>query len=285
MIKLNENLKERRMGFFFMFIYIGIFLVYLFFDGWLYEWLHYGYAGANQHWDFNIFGDMNWEIVNGEIIYNSTNNLHNLIYMCYWTATISWLALITGNKWLKQGSMATLAFPVISLFSTINPIVASDVFTLDVFRYHAYFLQIIYDINHLSGTIMGVYIFYQCAKAGEDIDLKKITPAIMFTWLIFFVSRVLLQKWPFWDPANRMGMISTNQINNMPFFAYGLEYIIVVGILYFINIGVKFVNSKIENPKLKTLIPFAFFTTITIVMVAVGLIVLQIIPWESFVQY
>ena len=153
-ISLNTNKKQRTLGFFFISVYVCIIIFYLFFDGWPFEWLVYGYDGTNQHFDTNIFSDMEWELVNGQPVYTATNNLHNLIYMCLWTGIFSAIALITGNKMLRQWSVATMAFPVISAFSSINPFVASDIFTLDVFRYHFYILQIVYDINHLSGIII-----------------------------------------------------------------------------------------------------------------------------------
>lgn len=284
MVKLNENLRERRWGFFFLGIYIFIFLFYLFFDGWHYEWIDYGYAGANQHFDFNIFGDMQWEIVNGERVYYSTNNLHNLVYICYYTGLISCLALLTGNKWLRQGSVATMAFPVMSAFSTINPFVASDIFTLDIFYYHSYILQIVYDLNHICGIIMGIYNYKILIENNERIDFKKITPTILFTWLLFILARVFLQKWPFWAPGNELGMISTNQINNMPFVFYGLEYIIVIALLYFVNIVIYFTEPLIKKKSAKIAIPFVVFAALTITLVAAGLIELQDIPSSAFVQ-
>lgn len=283
-ISLNPNRKQRKIGFFFLTIYLSIIIFYLFFDGWHFEWLAYGYDGANQHFDLNIFSDMDWELVNGVPVYNSTNNLHNLIYMCLWTGILSAFALVTGNKWLRQGAVGTMAFPVISTFSTINPFIASDILTFDIFRYHFYILQIVYDINHLSGIILGVYNFHLLIKDKEEINFKKITPIIMFTWLLFILSRFLLQKWPFWDPANRIGMISTNQINNMPFFLYGFEYIIVVALLYFINVVVKFSIPKIQNHKMKLIFPFLVFAGFTIIFVMIGLIVLQEIPGSAFIQ-
>ena len=288
MVTLNENLKERRLGYFFMVIYIGILLVYLFFDGWLYEWLELGYDGASQHWDFNIFGDMQWEIAgsgdNEHPIYLSTNNLHNLVYSCYWTATISYLSLITGNEWLRQGAIATMAYPVMSLLSTINPVEASNIFTVDIFHYHTYIIQIMYDLTHVCGTIMAVYIFYTACKKGEEIDIKKITPTLMFTWALFILTRLTLQKWPYWAAGNEIGLISTNQINNMPFYLYGLEYGLVVVILYILNLGTKYTVKHIKNPKVQTLVPFAFFAILTIVMVMIGFIELQEIPIEYFIQ-
>ncbi|MHA1719837.1 MAG: hypothetical protein ACTSWX_14190 [Promethearchaeota archaeon] len=294
-IKLNENLKERKFGFFFLSIYFVIFLVYLFWDGWHYEWIHYGYAGANQHFDLKVFGDMQWALINGgtERVYYSTSNLHNLVYICYYTGLGSTFALITGNEWLKKGSIATLAFPVISYFSTINPFVANEIFTWDIFRYHLYFLQIFYDINHICGMIMGVYIIYSTAKKREKIvDYKKMTPIIMFTWFLYYLAKIFLQKWPFWAPGHELGYISTNQINNMPFYFYGLEYIIVVVLLYFINFLLDISNKqflkseKLEKsyPKIIAIVPFIIFAVLTLIFVATGLIVLQVIPWQAFVQ-
>ncbi|MHA1672765.1 MAG: hypothetical protein ACTSYI_04000 [Promethearchaeota archaeon] len=284
MVKLNENLRERRWGFIILGVYIFIALVYLFFDGWHYEWLEYGYSGVNQHFDFTIFSDMSWDIVDGKQVYYSTNNLHNFVYICYWTGTISYLSLITGNKWLRQGSIATLAFPVISFFSTINPFVASDIFTLDIFRYHAYFLQIVYDMNHICGIILGIYNYKVLVKNDDKINFKKITPTIMFTWFLFILSRFTLQKWPFWAPGNEIGMIGTNQINNMPFVFYGFEYIIVVAILYTINIILYFTAPKVKSVFWKIFSPFLVFTILTIAFVALGLIELQVIPGSAFIQ-
>ena len=72
MIKLNPNLKERRMGFFFMFVFFLISIFYLFYDGWIYEWVEYGYTGANQHWDLIVFGDMKYEIMENMYIHPRT---------------------------------------------------------------------------------------------------------------------------------------------------------------------------------------------------------------------
>lgn len=294
-MKLNENLKERKMGYIFLSIYFVIFLVYLFWDGWHFEWYYYGYGGANQHFDLNIFSDMVWSLNSeGEREIESTNNLHNLVYICYYTGLASAFALITGNEWLKKGSIATLAFPVISFFSTINPFYAKEVFTWEIFRYHFYFLQIFYDLNHICGMIMGVYILYSTAKKGEKIvDYKKMLPILLFTWFLFYLSKIFLQKWPFWAPGNELGVISTNQINNMPFYFYGLEYIIVIVLLYFINFLLNAADKwlkksdfperiKISYAKLITFVPFIIFVVLTLIFIAVGLIILQEIPPEAF---
>lgn len=228
---------------------------------------------------------MDWELINNQPTYYETNNLHNLIYLCLWTAMISIFALITGNKWLRQGSVATLAFPIMSAFSTINPLVAVDIFTLDVFRYHLYALQIVYDINHGCGMFMGIYNYYLLNKEEEEINLKQITPTIGLTWIVYFISRILLQKWPFWDQTHQTtGMFSLNQINNMPFYFFGFEYIIVVALLYFINFLLLTINKQIKNIKIKTLFPFVIFAGLTIIFVLSGLIILQNIPSSSFIQ-
>ena len=198
---------------------------------------------------------------------------------------ISCAALLTGNKRLRQCSVGTLAFPIMSFFSTINPIVAHEIFTLDVFRYHAYIVQIVYDINHICGMIMGIYNYYLLNKDQEEISLKQITPVIGFTWFLYLISRVVMQKWPYWDPAHRTtGMISTNQINNMPVYLYGFEYIIVVVILYGVNFSMLKLNPKIKNIKIKTFYPFFIFAGLTILLVLIQFIELQDIPGSSFIQ-
>ncbi len=90
---------------------------------------------------------MNFEIVNGEYLYHSTHNLMHFLYLCYWTGAVNYLYLITGNKWLKQGSIATMAFAMMAFFSTINPIDAKYIFSTDVFKFHSYYLQIVFDIK------------------------------------------------------------------------------------------------------------------------------------------
>ncbi|MBN1500124.1 MAG: hypothetical protein JW982_08215 [Spirochaetes bacterium] len=284
-IIMNPDLKERYSGFFFMSIYVVIFFIYIFFDGWLYEWIIYGYKGANQHWDLNILGDMIWSIKDGHPVYQSTNNLHNLVYICYWTGAISYSALITDNKWLRQGAIATVGFPIMSFFSTINPVVASDIFTTDIFHYHSYLLQVVYDINHLCGITMGLYLFYSAARNKEEINMKLITPAIFFTWILFFATRILLQKWPFWAAGHEKGLISTNQINDMPFVFYGFEYgIIVIPLLYAINVTIKKFTGYIKDPVKKTAAVFIFFSVLTMIFVLLGFIKLQVIPIEFFIQ-
>ena len=94
------------MGFICLGIYVMIFIIYLFWDGWAHEWYFYGYDGASQHFDINIFSDMVWSLNSkGERVIESTNNLHNLVYICYYTGLASVIGLITGNEWFKKGSI------------------------------------------------------------------------------------------------------------------------------------------------------------------------------------
>jgi len=285
-MKLNPNLKERRWGFFFMFVFFIIGLFYLFYDGWLYEWVKYGYSGTNQHWDLIIFGDMNYEIINGEYVYHSTHNLMHFLYLCYWTAAVNYLYLITGNKWLKQGSIATMAFAMMAFFSTINPINARDIFSTDVFTFHSYYLQFVFDINHISGIIMGFYIFNSSIKEGEEINFKMITPFILGTWVIYLITKaVMIPGWPLSASDNIGGYYDTNQINNIPFKLYGFEYLLlVVPLLYLINFLVRFLTRKIKNPKMKAIVPYAIFASFTLFFVLINFIVLQNITYQQFLQ-
>lgn len=270
------------MGYFFMFIFFLIAIFYLFFDGWLYEWVEYGYNGANQHWDLKIFGDIQYTIVDGVYEYTATHNLMHFIYLCFWTAMLNYMYLITGNQWLRQGSIATMAFPVMSFFSTINPLVANDIFTLDVFLFHSYYLQIAFDVNHIAGAIMGFYIFYTAMKEKDfEMNFKMMTPFIVGTWVFYLVTRALM------IPAGMdIGYYDTNQINNQPFYLpFGLEYLlVVVSLLYAINFGIKHLVRRIPNPKAKAVVPYVIFAVLTITFVLLKLITLQNIPYTQFIQ-
>ena len=193
-MQLNPNLKERRMGYFFLGIFILISLFYLFFDGWIYEWIAFGTDGANQHWDLKIFGDLQYTIVDGDFIYTSTHNLQHFLYLCFWTAGVSYSYLITGNKWLRQGAIALMAFPIMAFMASINPVNITE-WTSDVFRFHSYPLQLVFDLNHISGAIMGAYIFYNAVKETKvdkgdkkeekesfKMNIKMMTPFILGRW-------------------------------------------------------------------------------------------------------
>ncbi len=289
-LKLNENLKERRMGFIFMFVFFLISLFYLFYGGWLYEWVEYGFAGASQHWDWKVFNDMSYEIIDGEYVYYSTHNLMHFLYLCYWSAYVCFFYLITGNKWLRQGAIATMAFPVMTLFSTINPVNVQDIFSSDVFLFHSYYLQFVFDMNHVAGIIMGFYIFYTAVRDKVELNLKMMAPFILGTWVIYILTKAIMTDGLFWVvlngwvPSGVGGYYDTNQINMFPFHFYGLEYLLVVFLLFGINFGVKLLTRKISNPKWQAIIPYGLFAGLTIIMVLMGLIELQNIPWQAFIQ-
>ena len=251
---LNENTKERKMGFIFMIIWFAVLLFYMTWDGWVYEWHKCGYAGPNQHFDFD-FGDMVYTVVGNTILYASTNNLHNIIFLCYTTFLFGWIGLLTGSEIFKQGTMATLAFPVIAAMSTLNPI--GD---------HVYIVQIVYDIVHLSGIIIGVYFMYH-----NDINTKKMIPIIMLTWVIYIVSRILTTPWPYWE-NDGLAYFSINQANDMPFYFYGLEYGIVVVIFLTVNFMFEKIGTKISNKHVKALFPLVIFFILCVVFLATGLI-------------
>jgi len=237
-----------------MAIWIAVVIIYLLWDGWVWEWRVCGYSGPNQHFDFDLT-DMVYEIENGEVIYISTNNIFNIIYLCFFTFFLGWSGLVFDNKYLKQGCMGTLAFPVIAAMSTLTP-----------WNHHLYFVQIVYDVVHLSGIILGVYLFYQ-----EDLDLKATLPTVFITWGIYLFSRVLCTPWPYWE-YDGLAFYSVNQINDMPFYFYGLEYGAVVLIFIAINGLFEKIGKKVENKHLKALFPFIVFTVICVVFLAIGLI-------------
>ena len=169
---LNEDKTQRYIGLFFLIVSVGVFVFFSLWDGWIFEWLEYGFAGRSQHFDFD-FSDMDWYLTGNAVegyerVYNSTNSLHFLLYICHWTGLINSLALLTGNKWLRQGSMATMAFPTMTFFSTINPIVAKDVLNPALLSYHLYPQQIVSNISHGTGMIMCIYLFYISAKKEQE---------------------------------------------------------------------------------------------------------------------
>ena len=257
MSKLNENIFERRLGIFFTMLWCAITLFYLLWDGWVYEWAECGYDGPNQHFDFDLL-DMKWEVVDGTVVYYATNNLHSIIYLCFFTLLIGSLGLLTGSQYFKQGAMVLLAFPVIAGMSTIMPL-----------GNHEYIVQIIYDIVHISGITIGIYLMY-----NNEIDLKKASPVLWSTWPIYILSRILVQPSPYWE-NNTTGYFSVNQVNNMPFYLYGVEYVIVIFIFYAVYTLFSVINRKIENRKVKAIYPFAIFAILCITFILTGLITLQ----------
>ncbi len=253
-LKLNENRKERTIGLVFMAIWFAVLIFYLLWDGWVWEWRECGYGGPNQHFDFD-FTDMKYEIVNNEVVYYSTNNLFNIIYLCYFTFFMGWTGLVFDNKYLKQGCIATLAFPVIAAMSTLQPLL-----------HHQYVVQIVYNVVHLSGIILGLFLFYH-----QNVELKKAMPAIMFTWVIYLVSRIIATPWPYWEYRG-LAFYSVNQVNDMPFYFYGLEYGAVVLIFVVVNGLFQKLNEKVNKKWFRAVFPFVVFVVLCIVFLAIGFI-------------
>ena len=258
MVKLNDDLAERRVGWIFMIIWFAVLIFYLTWDGWIAEWRICGYNGPNQHFDLNFF-DMRYSVVDGKIIYESTNNLHNIIYLCYYTFFFAWLGLLTGNRFCKQGATALTAFPVVATLFTLNP---AD---------HVYIVQIVYDIVHGSSTAACIYLFYK-----NDLKIKEASPVIWGTWGIYLLSRVLIQPWPFWE-NNTLGYFGVNQINTMPFYFYGMEFLLVIGIAYLANVVIFTVNSRLKRKILKAFFPFVMYAGLFITFQLLGLVTLEVL--------
>lgn len=74
---------EKKLGLFFMILWILVSVFYMTWDGWLFEWRECGYSGPNQQFNLRI-SDMNYvRNPDGSITYRNTNNLHNLLYICH----------------------------------------------------------------------------------------------------------------------------------------------------------------------------------------------------------
>jgi len=239
---MAENLRpsvwDKRIGIFFAIVWIALFVFYLTWDGWVYEWRSLGLSGPNQHFDLNIFDMDARHLPDGAIKYISTNNIHSIIYMCFITILLGWTGLLTGNKWLKNGCVLTLPISVIAIFSTLNPI--TD---------HLYSVQIAYDVVHLSSAILGLYII-----ATSGFRLKYSFPTAFLTWALYILSRIFLEPSPYWS-KDANGYFSLNQINDMPVYFYGLEYGIVVLILLGAGYVLQIVNSRLKSRVLKVLFP------------------------------
>ena len=129
---------------------------------------------------------------------------------------------------------------------------------------------------HLSGTIIGVYLFYKV-----DFKLRKAIPTIVGTWVLYLVARILCEPWPYWA-TNGNAYFSTNQINDMPFYFYGLEYSIVVAVLLAINYAIMRLDSMMPNRKLKGLLPIFVYVVVCALLQIFGLIRIQDIPIAAF---
>lgn len=254
-MRLNENLFERRLGLFFMVLWFVVMFFYITWDGWLYEWRDCGYDGPNQHFDLDM-SDMDYEYTaDGVKIYHSTNNLHNLIYLCYFVFFFGWLGLLFDIEWAKQWTMATTGISVVAALSTLR---LSD---------HVYILQIVYDAVHLSGIVMGCYLFWK-----YDLKIRRAVHAVLFTWAVYLSSHLIFTPWPYWENQGK-AYFSINQINDLPFFIFGLEYLLVVALLLGIDVAASFINSRLDNRFLKMAVPLGLYLSLCIILIALGLII------------
>jgi len=256
-MRLNKDLFERRLGIFFMVLWILIMFFYLTWDGWLYEWRDCGYSGPSQHFDLDITDMQYSRSPDNEITYLSTNNLHNLIYLCYLVFLIGWLGLLFDLEWAKQGAMATMGISFVAALSTLN---LSD---------HVYLLQVMYDLVHLSGVVMGAYLF-----SKYHLKTSKSLPVVLGTWAIYLVSHLIFTPWPFWENVGQ-AYFSVNQINDLPFFLFGMEYIVVVVIILAVNTLIVKLNGRTSNRFLRVLIPLGVYFLLFMIMYSTGLIIVQ----------
>jgi hypothetical protein len=256
MLNLNTDIGERKAGYLFMSIWLLILAFYLTWDGWVYEWEACGYSGPNQHFDLDFF-DMRYEVINGQIKYISTNNLHNIIYLCYYGLLIAWLGLLTGNKYLKHGAMSLTSVMFLSILFTLR---SSD---------HQYLLQFVWDIVHFSSVIACIYLFYK-----NKFILKWALPVLFSTWVIYYVSLFLLKPWPFWE-HNNLAYYGINQINKMPFYFYGLEYSLAIFIILAINIGISWLQPKFPDKRVRTVLPLLIGIVAYLVLLFLGLVEIE----------
>lgn len=254
-----ENRKmDKRIGVFFLIVLLLLAVFYFTWDGWLYEWQSCGYQGINQHFDLDFFDHQIERTADGKILYPSTNNLHNLIYICYIVALIGCFGLITNRAWLKQGAIAIYPISMVSLIATLLPL-----------SNHLYIVQIAYDIVHVVSIILGMYCLYR-----EKIEFKKTLPGIFITWIFYLLARIVLEPWPYWL-NNKDGYFSLNQINDMPFYFYGLEYFPTILILLFINGLFAFFQNKKPVVFWKMLFPILCCFIVGFILMGTGLIQLQ----------
>ncbi len=247
----------RRVGLAGLGIYVAIATFYLSWDGWLYEWRECGFAGPNQHFDLDLL-DMRWDLADGTVVYHSLSNLHNLLYLCDIQLLLGALGLLLGVRSFRQGSIALLPLTVSSLASTVIPL-----------HDHAYPLQWAYDLVHVSGIAVGAFLL-----AREDPDVRAGGPWIWASWGIFLASKVLCCKWPFWE--HPLAFFSLNQINHMPFSFFGLEYLLVVGLLYGVAWSTAvLLKGRPWHPVARAGLPVGLFLAICFAVTLAGFVQLQ----------
>jgi hypothetical protein len=113
---------------------------------------------------------------------------------------------------------------------------------------------------------MAIYIF-----SKEKFSFKKGLPFIFLTWFFYLISRIVLEPWPYWK-GNKDAYYSLNQVNDMPFYFYGLEYSIVIAVMVGLNLLIYLLLSKVKNRFLKVFIPFAVFIITYLIINSLGLI-------------
>ncbi|HPE69188.1 MAG TPA: hypothetical protein P5560_05125 [Thermotogota bacterium] len=257
-MKRNPNRKERFWGYVVLLLWIGMCLFYTTWDGWLYEWRECGYAGPNQHFDLDLL-DMRWDPeAPGGPVYFSTNNLHSLLYICLFVVFMGWWGLLFNQAWARQGTMGTLPISVVALFSTFFPI--TD---------HLYMLQWVYDLVHVTGIVLGLYFF------AVDVLIPRKTMWGMFgAWILYVFSRVMVEPWPFWS-QNANGYFSVNQVNDMPFYFFGLEYAAVFAIILVVNLVLAPVQKRLRRTWVKVAFPVALFLAVGTILLVTGAIQIQ----------
>lgn len=236
-----------------MFLWIMISFFYMTWNGWLFEWRECVYEGPNQRFNLDLFDLEYHRQPDGSITYVTTNNLHNIIYICHLVFLLGWVGLLFDVNWAKQGAMATMG---ISLGASFAPLHPSD---------HLYILQIVYNVVHFSGVFMGLYLFMK-----YRFHILKGLPAVLMTWGLYLASRVILEPWPFWsEPAN--AYYSVNQINDMPFYFYGLEYGVFVLVVLGVNLWIHLMIRKSRNNCWRVIAPIIAYSTLAVMVLALNL--------------
>jgi len=84
----------------------------------------------------------------------------------------------------------------------------------------------------------------------------------------------MFTPWPFWEKVGQ-AYFSVNQINDLPFFLFGVEYTLVLAIILSVNFLVEKLNSRTSNRVLRVLIPIGLYFVLCLVMYSMGLIIVQ----------
>jgi len=247
--------KEREIGIFLLLIWTAVTVFYLTWDGWVQEWEILGYSGPNQHFDFDLFDMRYIRTEDGGYIYISTNNLHNLMYICYFILFMAWAGFLFNWEWAKQGLMATIGIPFIA-----------SIVMLEKFEDSANVMMIVYHILHLSSVVPGLYLLSE-----RKLSLRRSIPGTLGTWFFYVLSRVILEPFPYWK-GERDAYYSLNQINDMPFYFYGLEYGTVILILLGVNFTITVYNLKIKSKVWRILLPIFNYMVVYIILRSLGLI-------------